>query len=166
MKDMALIPAAIGIVLNEDQTKILLVRRKDTPVWVLPGGGIEPDESPEEAVIREVNEETGYNIRIERKCSEYYPINRLAAFTSVFICNIIDGESCLSSETSAIEFFPSKNLPESLFEIHREWVEEALSSKVFILKPLSQVTYYAAFKYFIRHPLRVIRYLWTRCTKD
>jgi 8-oxo-dGTP diphosphatase len=39
------------------------VQRGDI-VWNYPGGGIEPGESPEEACIREVREETGYKIRI------------------------------------------------------------------------------------------------------
>jgi len=32
--------------------------------WTLPGGGLEPGEEPEDAVVREVEEETGYTVRL------------------------------------------------------------------------------------------------------
>ena len=38
--------------------------RDGNPPWVLPGGKIEPGESPEDAVVREVLEETGLRIRL------------------------------------------------------------------------------------------------------
>ena len=44
--------------------KILLVYHNKFNKWVQPGGHIEEDESPEEALIREVYEETGLKIRI------------------------------------------------------------------------------------------------------
>jgi 8-oxo-dGTP diphosphatase len=162
---MALAPAAIGIILSADKKSVLLVQREDASVWVLPGGGIETGESPEEAVVREVKEETGLHIRIERKCAEYYPINRIASFTHVFICRAQSGTLKLSSETSAIEFFSLDELPSTLFDLHKQWIEEGLHSPKLILKPLNQITYAAAFNYFIRHPMRVLRYLWTRFTK-
>lgn len=162
---MPLAPAAIGIVLNHQKDKILLVRRQDTPVWVLPGGGVELDESPEEAVIREIFEETGFQVSIYSKCAEYYPINRLASFTSIYLCSVCQGKERLSSETSAIDFFPLQQLPKELFYLHREWIHEALNAKTFILKPLNQVTYRAVLKYFVANPLLVLRYLWTRYTK-
>ncbi len=49
---------AFVIVLNESQ-QILLVKRKDVPLWDLPGGRVDPGESAEEAAVREILEETG-----------------------------------------------------------------------------------------------------------
>lgn len=48
--------------------KIMLNRRKDAPkeMWELVGGGIEEDESPEEAIVREVFEELQYIINKDR----------------------------------------------------------------------------------------------------
>ena len=48
--------------------RILLARHKrgENEYWVLPGGAVEPGETPEEAAIRETREETGLEVRIER----------------------------------------------------------------------------------------------------
>lgn len=43
----------------DNHQKLLLVKRRDVPVWVFPGGGIEKGETPERAVVREVFEESG-----------------------------------------------------------------------------------------------------------
>ncbi|MCY0908566.1 MAG: NUDIX domain-containing protein, partial [Sulfobacillus thermotolerans] len=41
------------------QRELLLIRRRDSHQWALPGGAVEIGETPSEAVIREVVEETG-----------------------------------------------------------------------------------------------------------
>jgi ADP-ribose pyrophosphatase YjhB (NUDIX family) len=48
--------------------RILLARhqRRNGSYWVLPGGAVEPGETPEEAAVREVREETGLEIHLER----------------------------------------------------------------------------------------------------
>jgi 8-oxo-dGTP diphosphatase len=159
---MSLLPAAIGIILNKKQTHILLVKRCDVPVWVLPGGGVEGNESPEQTVKREIEEETGYQVRILRKCAEYSPINRLAAFTSVFICHIESGQKLLSQETADVAFHSIHALPTSFFPLHRIWLKEALSHSGLIRRSLTEVSYYSLCKYFMSHPWQVLRFSWTR----
>lgn len=162
---MPLLPAAIGIVFNADKTQVLLIKRCDVPVWVLPGGGIEHHETTEECLIREIQEETGFHIRIIRKCAEYTPINHLAAFTTVFICEIESGGMRLSNETTAINFYPIHQFPTSIFPVHAIWLNEALSHTSIIRRPLTEISYFALCKYFIWHPWQVIRFAWTRFFK-
>lgn len=159
---MPIVPAAIALVFNSDKTELLLVKRQDISLWVLPGGGIDPHETAEQAIKREVLEETGLIVDIERKCAEYTPVNTLAAFTAVFICRVKSGSLSLSSETSDVKFFPLQKLPPTFFYIHREWLQDALCHPYLIKKPLQCITYWAVFKYFVRHPIQVARYLMTR----
>ncbi|MEV6281530.1 NUDIX hydrolase [Kribbella sp. NPDC051770] len=53
-------------VIVDDSDRILLTwfngTKRDAPCWSLPGGGVEYDETVEQAVIREVREETGYDV--------------------------------------------------------------------------------------------------------
>jgi len=62
---------ATVIAFDKSLKKILLVKRRDVPVWVLPGGGIEEGETPLQAAIREAKEETGFNIKVVRQVAKY-----------------------------------------------------------------------------------------------
>jgi 8-oxo-dGTP pyrophosphatase MutT (NUDIX family) len=58
-----------GLIFREG--RVLLLHRRDDldllpGLWDLPGGGVEEGESPEEALVREVREETGYSVRVGR----------------------------------------------------------------------------------------------------
>lgn len=55
---------ATGFVLNKDQTKMLMVHHRKLNKWAAPGGHVEPDETPAEAALREVLEETGVKAEI------------------------------------------------------------------------------------------------------
>lgn len=59
------------VIIQNDGRDILLVKRKDIPLWDLPGGGIAEGETPEAAAVREAFEETGYNVTIIKKAGEY-----------------------------------------------------------------------------------------------
>lgn len=63
---------ATAIVFNADRTRVLMVKREDFRVWVLPGGGIEPGETREQAAARETCEETGYEIAVDRLVGCYW----------------------------------------------------------------------------------------------
>ncbi|MDD2181426.1 MAG: NUDIX hydrolase [Bacilli bacterium] len=51
-------------VINPENKKILLVHHKKFNKWVQPGGHIEDNETPEEAALREVYEETGVKVKL------------------------------------------------------------------------------------------------------
>ena len=50
--------------IKNDEGKVLLVYHKKLDVWLYPGGHIEANETPDEAVVREVKEETGLDVEI------------------------------------------------------------------------------------------------------
>ena len=51
--------------------RVLLTYRTDVPVWILPGGGVEPRESVEQAAVRETYEETGLEVQVVRLVGIY-----------------------------------------------------------------------------------------------
>jgi mutator protein MutT len=56
---------AVGAVVLRGDGAVLLVRRAQPPAvgtWSLPGGKVEPDETIEAAIVREVHEETGLRV--------------------------------------------------------------------------------------------------------
>jgi len=59
----------VGAVVHDEGGRLLLVRRGTEPgrgLWSVPGGRVEPGESAEDAVVREVEEETGVRVRVGR----------------------------------------------------------------------------------------------------
>lgn len=85
------------VVLFKDDSKkeVFLVFRSDYPIWVLPGGGIERGETPEEAAIREAREESGFEVKLTKKLGTYEFLNRqkkLVRKTYLFEGRVISGE--------------------------------------------------------------------------
>jgi 8-oxo-dGTP diphosphatase len=57
--------AAYAVVVDDaDRVLLALWNEQDVPSWTLPGGGVELDETPEAGAVREVREETGYDVEL------------------------------------------------------------------------------------------------------
>jgi len=94
-----LLPSVSAHVFDADG-RLLLVRQRDDDVWSTPGGMIEPDERPADAVVREVWEETGLVVTPERvlavfggpECVVRYPNGDEAQYVIIaFMCTAADG---------------------------------------------------------------------------
>ena len=102
---------AAAVILDEDKN-ILLVKstyQRFHP-WGLPGGSLEYGEHPEKAVIREVWEETGLNVCIEKLLlvDSWIP-DRVGMY---YLCRITGGAFYPSDEVSEFAYFSLDNLPD------------------------------------------------------
>jgi 8-oxo-dGTP pyrophosphatase MutT (NUDIX family) len=61
--ELLVLPSA-GVVPRDEAGRVLLVRIADTGQWAIIGGAIEPDEAPEDAAVREAQEEAGVTVRL------------------------------------------------------------------------------------------------------
>ena len=154
--------AVYGIVFNQNRKEILIVQRRDLPVWVLPGGGLDNGETPEEGVMREVEEETGLQVAIVRKIAEYLPVNKMTQKTHFFECYPIGGVLSSSPEAKKVTFFPLENLPR-LPPPFSGWIKDALANhKTVLVKPIEGVNYWVLLKLLLQHPFLVVRYFLTK----
>jgi 8-oxo-dGTP diphosphatase len=150
-----------GIVFNT-AGEVLLIKRRDVPVWVLPGGGIESGESPESAVCRELFEEIGCTVAVLRKIALYEPKNKLARRTHFFECKVLSGMPTSSEETSEARFFPLAKLP-LMPPPYKSWVDDAAARHSNVLyKQIEGVNYWVFFKLLLLHPILVGRFVLSR----
>src|SRR5436853_2588161 len=80
-----------------DEGRVLLAHRSDIDWWNLPGGGMEVGETVEEALQREVREETGLEVAVDRLVGVYSKPQKQEVVLS-FICHVTGGELCPTEE--------------------------------------------------------------------
>lgn len=102
---------AAAVIFNNDN-EILLVKstyQRFHP-WGLPGGSLDYGESAEDAALREVWEETGFQVEIERLLLvKTWRPDRLGLY---YLCKIIGGEFRPTDEVSEFGYFSLEHLPD------------------------------------------------------
>jgi ADP-ribose pyrophosphatase YjhB (NUDIX family) len=93
-------------------------------MWNLPGGRVEANESPWDAVVREVAEEVGLMARVERLLGVYSVPSR-ADLVLNFLCVSVSGEIRLSDEADAIQWFSREDIPPNTLPRQRERIDDA-----------------------------------------
>jgi ADP-ribose pyrophosphatase YjhB (NUDIX family) len=109
-------PCACAI-LVDDGGRVLLARRARDPeagLWDLPGGFLEPDETPEDGLRREMREETGLDVEAGRYVGTFVDVYGEGGDTTlniVFECRPGSGEPVPDDDVSELRWFEPDALP-------------------------------------------------------
>ena len=121
----------VGTAIVEDG-KILLTKRKDFPVWCIPGGHLSPGESLLDAAVREAKEETGLDVSIQHLIGVYsMPFKWENGSCEIILrANRVGGELIrTSSETVDAGFLSIEEFPDDLIGWQYHQALDALSNK-------------------------------------
>lgn len=118
---------AIGafVVILDGQNRLLLSHRRDIDLWNLPGGGVESGELPTEAAVREVREETGLEVKIERLTGVYGKAGQ-DALVFTFTAEVIGGNLVETVEADEARYFDPRELPVNIIPKHIQRIHDAL----------------------------------------
>lgn len=129
--------AVAGLV--ADAGRVLLVRRAIIPrigYWALPAGYMDADEAPEEALAREIREETGLEVRV----TEFRGLAPLAGWKErrgillLYTAVRVSGDAAAGDDVSEVGWFSPEQIPwaelafESTAQFLHQWVELQLKT--------------------------------------
>ncbi len=125
------LPSVAAFVKNS-RNELLLVKRGVAPgkaKWALPSGFIEQNEPPEEAVIRELKEETGIRGTVRKLIGVYTEPTRVYGNVLLigYEIDFCGGRPKPGSDTRETKFFPVKKLPAIPFSSHMSIIKNGLS---------------------------------------
>ncbi len=119
-----------GIV--EYEGGIVMIERSNPPFgWALPGGFVDYGESVEEAVAREVKEETSLTFADFKQFKVYSAPDRDPRFHTVSVVFVGQGRGslCAASDAQAASVFKLDYLPETIAFDHRKIIQDYIQSK-------------------------------------
>ena len=126
------VPAAC-VVLVDEQKRVLLTRRSVEPqigLWCLPGGFVELGESPEQAAVRELEEETGLKGRIHMLlgvATDPHP-DYDTVLIAAYLVNTFNGLLVAGDDVSEAAFYDPSDLPDIAFQSHRFFIRHYYSA--------------------------------------
>jgi ADP-ribose pyrophosphatase YjhB (NUDIX family) len=97
--------------------RVLLVRERSDGCWTLPGGWADVNDSPAQAVEKEIEQESGFDARAVKLVAVYdrnkhdHPPYLYHVWKLFFLCEITGGPAQVSLETDGVDFFALDALP-------------------------------------------------------
>ncbi len=153
------VKSVLGIIF--DGEKVLLIKRRDVPVWVLPGGGMEDGESPENAVVREIWEETSLKTEVIRLVGTYTggffikPVH-------LFECKVTSGEIKRGNEVADVNYFALSDLPRAIPPPFEEFIGDAKNTNSPFEREITSITIWTIAITLLKHPILFIRFILSR----
>ncbi|MDQ2875309.1 MAG: NUDIX domain-containing protein [Actinomycetota bacterium] len=104
---------ATSAVVQDAAGRVLMQRRADSGNWALPGGAMEMNESLADSVVREVREESGFEIEVTGLVGTYTDPRHIIAYSDgevrrqfniCYTARIAGGEMAISAESTEIRF--------------------------------------------------------------
>ncbi len=123
---------ATCLVVQDENSRILLVKRAVEPQkggWCLPGGYIEMNEEPNDAALRELNEETGLTglinklLGVMKGHSDIYGSLLMVGYH----VTSYTGKLAPGDDAEATFFFETDKMPQVVFRTHRKFIAMALA---------------------------------------
>ena len=108
----SVVPSVVAVV-QDDRGRVLLIHKTDNDLWAMPGGGHETGESITDTVVREVKEETGYDVEVVALTGVYTNPKHVMAyddgevrqqFSICFTARRVGGQARTSSESSEVRW--------------------------------------------------------------
>jgi ADP-ribose pyrophosphatase YjhB (NUDIX family) len=119
----------------DEQGRILCVKRNYPPfTWTTPGGGMEHGESLDQAVEREVREETGYIEQARRLLGAYSSTYKDDLVLSIEAEIVDRGQWQPNHEISEIGFFAKDELPQPMHLATIERILDAFNKYVGVMR--------------------------------
>lgn len=134
-----ILPAVAAAIFNE-QGEILLQRRRDVGKWCVISGHVEFGETVEEAILREIEEETNAKAAIVRfigvystpDFSTYTYVNKTVQYVISYFEARLRSSLAMdfsNNETQELKFFFPNDIPEDMALINPYWLSDALDKK-------------------------------------
>jgi ADP-ribose pyrophosphatase YjhB (NUDIX family) len=105
----------------DEQNRLLMVREVvDGGRWTLPGGWAEVNLTPAENIVKEMREESGFEVRVRKLAAVWdrsrqgHPGHVFSCYRLFFICDVVGGAAAASLETSEVGWFAEHELPDDL----------------------------------------------------
>lgn len=122
---------AVGVLVTDDQNRVLLILRGEEPrkgYWGLPAGFMEGDETAEAGAIRECLEETGLDVALDGLYAvySYQHANRhTSGLLILYRAHILGGTPRAGTDTTDVKFFHLDEITIEMlaFETHRQAIE-------------------------------------------
>ena len=117
----------------DDEGRVVLIRRADNKRWALPGGYAEVGSPPSANALREMREETGFDVELERLVGVYdnKSFGSVASYQFYICCfraRIAGGVATPSKETIEVVLASPEQLPEDMSVLQRTMLADSLAS--------------------------------------
>ena len=133
--------AAYAVIVDDREQVLLALWNEATePLWTMPGGGVELEETVEQGAVREVREETGYDVAVVRLVGVYtdpahttfrYPDGNVVQYVSLlFECRVTGGRPrTQAAEVTDMQWFAADALPPDVLDDHRLRIADAFAGR-------------------------------------